>query len=40
METAVIITIATVLIILGLTIITRWLVPKALSDDHDEQPPI
>ncbi|MEF8882273.1 MAG: hypothetical protein V5A34_07110 [Halapricum sp.] len=38
MEAAVIITVSVVLIILALTAVSRWLVPKALSEeDHDEE---
>lgn len=32
MDVAVVITIAAVLIILGLTALTRWIVPKALEE--------
>lgn len=32
MDVAVVITIATVLILLGLIAVTRWLVPKALAE--------
>jgi len=37
MEVAIIITVSTVLILLALTVITRWVVPKSLAEeDHDE----
>ncbi|MFB6189093.1 MAG: hypothetical protein ABEI57_04345 [Halapricum sp.] len=41
MEVATIITVATVLILLALIGIARWLIPKALSleDDGDDQHP-
>ena len=32
MDVAVVITIAAVLIVLGLTVLTRWIVPKALEE--------
>jgi len=32
MEAAVVITVAVVLIVLGLTAVTRWIVPKALAE--------
>jgi len=38
MEVAIIITVSTVLILLALTVVTRWLVPKSLAEeDHDEE---
>lgn len=47
MEAAIVITLATVLLVFGLTVLTRWLVPKALAEDsHGEdhadhhQPPV
>lgn len=37
MDVAIIITVSTVLIVFALTVVTRWLVPKALSEEgHDE----
>lgn len=41
-EVGVVITVATVLIILGLIATTRWIVPKALApetEEDDENPP-
>lgn len=39
MEAAVIITVSTVLILLALTVVARWLVPKSLAEeDHGDEP--
>ncbi|WP_170178677.1 hypothetical protein [Halapricum salinum] len=38
MDVAIIITVSTVLVLLALTAITRWVVPKSLAEeDHDEE---
>ena len=38
MEVAIIITVSTVLVLLALTVITRWIVPKSLAEeDHDDE---